>query len=39
MAKARKESKGSRNKKNLKKRMDLIKKNIEILERFSEEKK
>lgn len=34
MAKARKEGKGKKNRRNLKKRLDIIKKNIEILQRY-----
>lgn len=34
MAKAKKEGKGKKNRRNLKKRLDIIKKNIEILQRY-----
>lgn len=34
MAKARKEGKGKRNRRNLKKKLDIIKKNIEILQKY-----
>ena len=34
MAKARKEGKGKKNRRNLKKKLDLIKKNIELLQKY-----
>ena len=34
MAKARKEGKGKRNKRNLKKRLDIINNNMEILKKY-----
>lgn len=34
MAKARKEGKGKKNRKNLKKRLDIIKRNIELLQKY-----
>lgn len=37
MAKARKEGKGSRNRRNLKKRLELIKKNVELLQKYGKE--